>query len=203
MANKQTKKRLSSDERRKVFLEAAANLIRQDGVERLSMESLAAACDVNKALPYRFFSNRDEVLLALYEAQHQEFDEVLGTFRESATSFRDEVTAMVDTWMQFLSNERGIPGLETARTVSGELESRRQQRHVSSLKYIQSLIDSEYDVPEDLVQLMAGVLYSGSQGFAMSFRPGRDASVLKARYVDMVMGAIDAVAEPADSTKRR
>ena len=66
--------RLTGNERKTNFLAAAHALIRQRGLEALTMEGLAAHCNVNKALPYRHFANRDDVLVALFDHESSEFD---------------------------------------------------------------------------------------------------------------------------------
>lgn len=48
------------------FLDVAAELIRERGLGGLTMERLAEAAGVSKALPYRYFDNADAVFVALH-----------------------------------------------------------------------------------------------------------------------------------------
>lgn len=60
-------KRLSGEARAASFLEAAAEIVSDEGVHAVTMEGVAARAGVNKRLPYRYFDNKDELLTALFD----------------------------------------------------------------------------------------------------------------------------------------
>jgi AcrR family transcriptional regulator len=62
-------RRMRGDERRARLLDAAATIVVDRGAGALTMERLAAATAVSKALPYKHFANSDEVLAELYRRE--------------------------------------------------------------------------------------------------------------------------------------
>ena len=102
--------RLKAEDRRARFLDDAAKLIHEDGLEALTMENLAARSGVNKALAYRFFANRDKVLIALYGAENIAFDKLLNQNRANAFTLREEISALVNTWATAMQ-KNGCPQL--------------------------------------------------------------------------------------------
>jgi AcrR family transcriptional regulator len=62
-------RRMRGDERRAQLLDAAATIVVEHGAGALTMERLAAATGVSKALPYKHFANSDEVLAELYRRE--------------------------------------------------------------------------------------------------------------------------------------
>ncbi len=59
----------SRDDRREQLLDTAAELVRDHGLMGFTMEGLASAAGVSKALPYRHFANADAALVALYRRE--------------------------------------------------------------------------------------------------------------------------------------
>lgn len=61
--------RMSKAERREQLLDAAADLLVERGAGALTMEGLAAAANVSKALPYSHFENSDDVIAVLFQRE--------------------------------------------------------------------------------------------------------------------------------------
>ena len=66
------RRRMRADDRRRQLLDAAAQLIVERGASAMSMEALAAAAGVSKALPYKHFDNSEAVLAELYRRETTE-----------------------------------------------------------------------------------------------------------------------------------
>jgi len=66
------RQRMRGDDRRRQLLDAAAQLIVERGAGAMSMEALAAAAGVSKALPYKHFDNSEAVLAELYRRETAE-----------------------------------------------------------------------------------------------------------------------------------
>jgi AcrR family transcriptional regulator len=61
--------RLKGAERRERFLDAAAEIVIENGVAAVTMDGVAARSGVNRALGYRYFTCRDELLTALFDRE--------------------------------------------------------------------------------------------------------------------------------------
>jgi AcrR family transcriptional regulator len=62
-------RRMRGDDRRAQLLDTAATVVVDHGAAALTMERLAAATGVSKALPYKHFANSEEVLAELYRRE--------------------------------------------------------------------------------------------------------------------------------------
>lgn len=62
-------RRLKGPERRDRFLDAAAEIVIELGVSAVTMDGVAARSGVNKALGYRYFADRDDLLTALFDRE--------------------------------------------------------------------------------------------------------------------------------------
>jgi AcrR family transcriptional regulator len=63
------RRRMRGDDRRRQLLDAAMQIIVEHGAGAMSMERLAAAAGVSKALPYKHFENSEAVLAELYRRE--------------------------------------------------------------------------------------------------------------------------------------
>ena len=66
------------------ILRNARRLFARDGYDRVSMDSIAAACGLTKPVLYYYFENKRAVLLAVLEAHWAEQAAVVEAFRPSA-----------------------------------------------------------------------------------------------------------------------
>jgi AcrR family transcriptional regulator len=63
------RRRMRSGDRRSQLLDTAAMIVVEHGAGALTMERLAVETGVSKALPYKHFSNSDDVLAELYRRE--------------------------------------------------------------------------------------------------------------------------------------
>ena len=159
------------------------------------MEGLAAYCGVNKALPYQHFANRDDVLVALYDKENQNFDARNRQATEQVQGFENKLRTLVNTWYEDVRNGTGTPELMQARTQTGALENRRKVRMQVAADYIADLIQESYDLQRDQAKLAANVLLAGSQGLAGFWRIAEeDHAALTDLFITMSIGAVEAIA---------
>lgn len=202
--NKPARTRLSGAERQEQLLEAAADLVRRDGPEALTMEGLAAASGVTKALPYRYFANRDAVLLALYRRQNLIYDDALAHAMRDVSDLEGAMRALVAIWSDMTANGNGIPALNQARTADGELEAEVALRTQASVRFIAELISTHGGLPRTQAMLAASVLLAGSRGLAHIWEhTTAPRSKLNETFVRMSLGAVDAIAPGAETRGSR
>jgi len=168
------------------------------------MERLASASGVTKALPYRFFKNRDDVLVALQIDDTARFDARLADAMAGAVDFETRLRTLVETWMTTLDSGDDAPALQHARTANGALEAARSARIIQAVKYIADLISEGRNIERKDALLAASVLVAGSQGLAAIWRQTRRSrSALIDTFVKMALGAVDAIETKAQPVKRR
>jgi len=187
-------KRLSAAERRESLLAAAHAIVQEDGLERLTMEAIAARCGVNKALPYRHFANRDDVVTALYEHTTQALDAEMAPALAQAQSFEQKVRALVSVWIGFIEAGQDLPVLMQARTQDGALERAREARIASIVEFVSDLLRDAYDLDDKTAQLASAILLAGTQGLIAVYQTrAMPVDELVDAFVTMSLGAVDAL----------
>src|SRR3954454_6159773 len=121
--------RLTRDERRQHFLDAAARLITERGAESVTMKGVAAEAGVSKALGYRYFANRDDLLLALFDREVRVLDERTIAAVMSADRFEGRLRAVVDVWQDLIVERGNLMGsIQRSKLIEGPIEQRRLSR---------------------------------------------------------------------------
>src|ERR1700760_4813743 len=82
--------------RRDSLLDAAGSLVASGGVTGVTMESVAAASGVSRALVYKHFANRHDVLAALFERESRLLHEQLTPAVASAVGLEAKFRALVE-----------------------------------------------------------------------------------------------------------
>ena len=118
--------RLGREARREQLLATARELISSRGVGALTMENLAAAAGVNKAIPYRHFDNAHSVVAELFDGFNREIAErVLVAAREDGT-VEERVRRVVRAYLDCVRENADIlavlsvPGSSVRTSVEGD-----------------------------------------------------------------------------------
>jgi AcrR family transcriptional regulator len=82
------RERLTADERRRQLLRTAASLVEREGVDALELKRLAAEAGVSRPIVYRFFPNRQALIVGLLEDLE---DDLVRRFRALAPSLPREI----------------------------------------------------------------------------------------------------------------
>jgi AcrR family transcriptional regulator len=149
--------RLGTNDRRDQILESAARLILAEGVGRCTLENVAVAADISKALIYRHFSSREELLRAVLLREHDIMVERgLGDFSD-AESLEAYFTANLPRVFQYLL-DRGpvIRALFNDRAVASLLREDDAARRASQTAYYLASAQETFAVDERTARL--GVL---------------------------------------------
>ncbi len=107
----------SAEHRRSQILEAAARCFSESGYERATMDDVARSSGLSKGSLYRFFSSKDDVLLALFEdfeagishilEDENEAGSALGKLRrygQAAIDILEFQTSSINTWAEFFGH---------------------------------------------------------------------------------------------------
>jgi len=190
------RRRLTRADREVTLLDAAAKIVADEGVDALTMEGLAAQVGINKALPYRFFANRDAVLLALWERETQAFDADVEQALARAESFEAKLEAILGVWLDLLEAGGGALGrLEARGAGPPELEQARRERTEGVVEFLAELFRAELRISRQDAITAAAVLGAGAQGLAgLAAHTGWSRKQLTRTFVRLCRGALEAVA---------
>lgn len=196
MAAARPRKRLNREDREASLLDAAAKIVADEGVDALTMEGLAARVGINKALPYRFFANRDEVLLELFERETSAFDAEIELALAGAETLEDKLRAILGVWLDRLEAGGGALGrLDAPGVGPPELEAARRERTAGIVEFFAELFREEYRISRHDAVTAAAVLAAGAQGLAALAGHTRwPRKRLTTTFLRLCVGAIEAVA---------
>lgn len=188
--------RLSAQERRTQIMDSATGLIVSRGLAHCTLEEVALAAGISKALIYRHFSSRDELLKALLE---REFSILrgrgLGAFAPDAP-FDRVVRAATQQAFDYL-HERGaiLRELFNDRSAAALLQGRDRDERMASTRFFVEKSIRTYHVPPEVAQIVAIITINAPGAAArglrrFGFAPGLSADV----WSEFVLGGWEAVA---------
>ena len=86
---------------RQGILDAASQLIMEQGVEALSMRALAEKVDYSASALYKYFDNKEEIISALREEGHRLSDEISSAKVKPGMDIRETMTQMGLGYLEF------------------------------------------------------------------------------------------------------
>jgi AcrR family transcriptional regulator len=191
-----TGRRMNREERRADFLAAAASIVREHGVAAVTMERTSQVAAVNRALIYRFFDNRDDLLVQLAQHETARLDEAQNVAMQAADSLLAKIQALAETYLHLVVAGDMDVADELSRPLGGEGPLAEWQEHrnrVSVFFIAQMIVDEHPAVPHHRAVVLGSVLGAGVQGILGLARAGVDTVLLVEDFTRACQGAIDAL----------
>jgi AcrR family transcriptional regulator len=168
------KKRQSAEIRRHDIIEAAMEIIRHEGVSRLTTRSLAKAVGIAQPTLFLHFGNKSHVLVALVDAIQERLQREMSSLGLEQHTPLEQLKIVIRTHLSFIQNQPGIPRLLFSEELqSGDpiFRERMDQLVMFFLKFIAGRIGAAQDAGEiraDIVpQQAACLLIAAVQGLAL------------------------------------
>ena len=189
--------RLPRQARREHFLDVAARLVADGGVDAVTMEGVAAAAGVSKGLGYAYFANADDLLLALLQRELGKLGTRMQEAVRSAEGFEGKSRAAIHAWFDALAEGGPVLGALTQADVGrGPAEAARKGYNRQMEDFWGSLAEKELGVPKREATIVSAIFIAGTRGLLERWVECRDPRrVLEETYVTAIMGALRAVAE--------
>ena len=161
-----TRRRLTRDQRREHLLDVAASLVTDAGFEAVTMEGVASRAGVSKGLGYAYFTNRDELLAALFDREMGRLDaDVIHAEREAAAvggSFDDRLRAIIAAGLDVVADRGALIGaLLRGKAPDGPLEHKRRARQGVVEQFFGDMVIAEYALDEHTAATAIGILLGG------------------------------------------
>ena len=184
-------------DRRSQLLDAAAWLVARKGVAGFTMEGLADAAGVSKALPYRHFANADEALVALMNREVGHLGRTMVTACEGIDQGDLMITAAIGAYFDTVVHRGGLlnalagPGSPIPDLAAGGTRTPPQ--------FLVDLLRSGYRLDGQTASLAAwlisGLAIAGSDSLARGDAPRSTIEPLTvAAIVATIHAVIDTVA---------
>ncbi|MET0339112.1 MAG: TetR/AcrR family transcriptional regulator [Caulobacter sp.] len=190
-----TQTRLKGPERRERFLDAAAQIVLEQGVWAVTMDGVAAKTGVNKSLGYRYFTDKDALLEALFDRESRVYAGRYAADLPPNPSFEDYVRSALRLWFRRI-DERGELFLRLT-SESGPLAERAKAMRQADVDGWTQGLQLAYKLPPTQARQLAWYMVAGVSGVLAS-RTGQgddelietitlavtaSAKALRARYV--------------------
>ncbi|AMS29745.1 MAG TPA: TetR/AcrR family transcriptional regulator [Hyphomonadaceae bacterium] len=201
--SKPRRTRLAPEERSQLILDAAAQIVVNEGVSAVNMDRLGRDAGISKALVYNYYPNRSELLRALllrevrmYQGQQltaaESAPDVHSLIRITTRAYLDHI-AVKGVLIERLMNEPSI--------AEGMGEMERQGR-ARTVEYFAIKLKEGLSMPIELARMMTelGMGLTGAGGAYLD-RTGCNIDLLEDMIVSMLMSNFAAVEK--DYTKWR
>lgn len=191
--------RLARADRREALLDAAIAIALDDGIEAVSMESVAARAKVSRPLLYKHFANAAELLAAAYRREMSILDAEVAAAVENATGLADALRSLV----RAVIDETEARGALLTRLIrAGARDTRTHQdqraREARIVRFVAGLAADELGLEVRDAMSATRVLLTGLDSVIHQWheRPSAQQRVfLEDLYVEAVLGGLRAVAQ--------
>jgi AcrR family transcriptional regulator len=188
--------RMTRVQRREHFLDVAAEVVVESGIQAVTMERVALRAGVSKALGYAYFDNSDELLAALFEREMASYDRAVADAIASGECFEARIRGTVKAMFEMLA-ERGhlIGALMNGQTAPGSLSDRRERRKDVSEQFFGRMLEEEYGLPPRQARNVAAVFLAATGGIIDAWIACRGSRrELTDTYVALLLGGLDRLA---------
>lgn len=199
----QPRKRLNPEQRRAHLLEAAAHIVATEGTEALTMERIADAAGVSRALVYVYFDNTDEMLLAIHEEELRALNEATELARADAgVDLEARIRIATSAWLSRLATRGPLlavlfaPQAPTSPLAAPEL-ARNEALRREWQQAIRRHGVKDPKVAADITEMVLGAFW----GLIQRWTAGRPPALLVDTYVTLVLGGLSDIIAGAEARR--
>ena len=163
--------RLSADDRREALLEVTKSLVLERGTAAITMGTVAERAEVTRALVYKHFANREELLASLYRRESKRLDRAMSDVVTAAPAgFEAKLRALVRAALA-ASEEHGV-FFSPLRTFGSQPDARTDRRSWDrrTVRYFAQLAEEDFGVDQRTARAAIAVQLSGLQSLLSQLR---------------------------------
>jgi AcrR family transcriptional regulator len=190
--------RLSADQRKAALFDAAKALVDEAGPGRVTIGAVADRAGVTRALVYKHFGNKDDLLQALYRREAERLDrKIAADVAATPDGFEPKLRAFIGATLDAV--EEHAPFFTPLREAGAGRSTRQDQRRRDrrTVDYFARQAATDFDVDLRTARSVIAVLFSGIRSLLsqMRSRPGAaQREFLLDTYVETALGALDRLA---------
>lgn len=194
--------RLAAGDRREALLDVARALVHEVGPAGITMGVVAERASVTRALVYKHFADREDLLVALHRREARRLDrEIRASVAAAPDGFEPKLRALVGATLE-AADEHG-PFFTPLRDVRADREVRRDQRARDrrTVGFFAELAERDFGIDERTARSVVTVLLSGIRSLLAQARrqPGAaEQQFLVDTYVEMTVGGLQRLAARRD-----
>lgn len=180
-----TRRRLTAVERREDILRAATAVFAERGYNGASVDDVATAAGISKALIYEHFPSKKDLHASLVERETTELFGRLAANAERGTHGEDRMRGGVDAFLGFVEEHRTAWRMLFRDAADAEVAEVLDQVEAQAVGLIVALSAEETDRPEEDREIYARLLSGALQALANWWLDHPE--VPRERLVDRVM----------------
>jgi AcrR family transcriptional regulator len=190
---------LSAAARREALLDVALRILLEHGEPAISIGAVAERAEVTRALVYKHFDNRDDLIIELQRREAERLDrELVDVVAATAGGFEPKLRALVRSMIEVTDRWDTIFA-PLRYTVAGPVGRREQRsRDRRTVKYFAGFAVADLGVPEVVARRSMSMMLGGIDPLMAMVRPSMSAAdrrQLADLYVDLVVGALASLAD--------
>jgi len=186
------RRRLNREQRRTTLLDAAADVAMERGLDHVTMERVSAVAGVDKRVAYRFFANRDELLVALFERENAWLDDQVVEVVAAHRSLAEQLRGIVGLYFAARDANRLHTHNTAAAGLSGPLVRYQDARTERVLDYFVQLLGSHGPIAPAAARTGAIVFVYGLDGLLLQAASGTlERARLTEDFVVMAVAAFE------------
>jgi AcrR family transcriptional regulator len=189
--------RLARAERRDALLDAAAEFVNLGEVD-FKMEAIAERAGVSRPLVYKHFSNRNELLAALYQRESALLHAELSAAVSAAETLEDNFRALIHGALRAQASRGStFDAFRAAGLRTHERREEQRQRDRTTVRYFASRAVQEFGLESRQAKAAVGILLGAVDAVLTQWRSHPTvgySAVLEDTYVTLVLGGLDRLA---------
>jgi len=198
-----TSGRLRRAERHDALVDAAAALVAERDVEAVSMEAVAARVGVSRALVYKHFANRHELLAALYRREATALDAEIVNTVSAADGFEMIVRTLIRAVLAGARSRGAIfARLQRAGARDATLRAEQAKRDRRTVRYFTRLATDEFGLPEPHARSAVRILLTGIDSVLAQWHADpvtERERLLEDVYVSLMLGGLARLTASTDA----
>jgi len=188
-----TSDRLPAEERRAALLEIVVELLREGGPERVTMGTVAERAGVTRALVYKHFANRRDLLSATFRNEAAKLDAAMAAEVKTAGGFEARLRALVRAVFRAVDTHGWIFLPLQAQSLEAGFRREQRDRDRRTIRAFAKLASEELEIPLAEATTAVPILLAGIASLRIQARErtgAADRQHLEDLYVALVMGAL-------------
>jgi AcrR family transcriptional regulator len=135
---------MSKEEKRKLLLQAASDVLMEYGVHKTTLDDIAQRAGMVKTSLYYYFRDKNEIVRAFIESEMDSLFQMMVRAADSVDTAEDKMYAIIETRYRFIADRSARTSKEIIRgfkTMEGIFESVRESYLQSHKELIRGILE--------------------------------------------------------------
>lgn len=192
------RKEREKEEKRNLILDAAKEIVSNEGLEKLSIRKIAGKIDYSPAVIYNYFQNKDEILNDLIKDGYKNIVDALNTVQLSSEkpldSFKEAIRKYIEVALQNPDEYKAVllnntPSILDHTSILINDASIRRKAIFLLCQHIKE-INSENNLDDSKIEILAQVVWTATYGLIIRLIIEKDL-ITEEQKINLIENHID------------